>query len=190
MGFPTAKNLKNMLRMNAIKNCPVTVKDLINAETIFGPDVASLKGKTTRSKAAIVRNNEIAVPPELKTQCTNLTLFIDIMFVNGMPMLTGVDDPIRHRACVPLKSRHAEELYDGLDKILRFYNKYGYLVKRIRADNEFRVMLEPIQDNLDVDIELANVGDHVPQAERNNRFLGERLEHATTAYPSRLFLAS
>jgi hypothetical protein len=35
-------------------------------------------------------------------------------------------------------------------------------------------MLEPIQDNLDVDIELANVGNHVPQAEKNNRFLGER----------------
>ena len=131
LGFPTAENLKNMLRMNAIKNCPVTVEDVTNAEKIFGPDVASLKGRTTRSKAAIVRNDEIAVPPELKTQCSNLTLYIDIMFVNGMPMLTGVDDPIRHRACVPLKSRHAEELYDGLDKILRFYNKYGYLVKRI-----------------------------------------------------------
>jgi hypothetical protein len=47
-------------------------------------------------------------------------------------------------------------------------------VKKIRADNEFRGMLEPIQDNLDVNIELANVGNHVPQAERNNRFLGER----------------
>jgi hypothetical protein len=152
----------------------VTVEDVFNAEKIFGPDVASLKGKTARSKAAIVRNDEIVVPPELKTQCTNLTLYIDIMFVNGMPMLTRVDDLIRHRACVPMKSQHADQLYSGLDEILRFYNKHGYLVKRIRADNEFRVMLQPIQDNLDVEIELANVGDHVPQAERNNRFLGER----------------
>ena len=47
-------------------------------------------------------------------------------------------------------------------------------MKTIRADNEFGVLIEPIQDELDVAIELANAGDHVPQAERNNRFLGER----------------
>jgi hypothetical protein len=92
LGLPAAENLKNILRMNAIKNCPVTVEDVTNAEKMFGPDVASLKGRTTRSK------------PELKTQCSNLTFCIDIMFVNGMPMLTGVDDSIRHQACVPLKS--------------------------------------------------------------------------------------
>ena len=44
-------------------------------------------------------------------------------------------------------------------------------------------MLEHIQDNLDVDIELANVGDHVPQAERNNRFLGERFRACYHSLP-------
>ena len=54
------------------------------------------------------------------------------------------------------------------------YNTHGFYVKRIRADNEFRVLMDSIQDDLGVEIELANAGDHVPQAERNNRFLGER----------------
>jgi len=35
-----------LIKMNAIKDCPVTVYDIILAEKIFGPDVASLKGKT------------------------------------------------------------------------------------------------------------------------------------------------
>jgi hypothetical protein len=36
--------------MNAIKNNPVTTKDIEIAEKIFGPDISSLKGKTTRQK--------------------------------------------------------------------------------------------------------------------------------------------
>lgn len=34
--------------------------------------------------------------------------------------------------------------------------------------------MEKIQDDLDVQMNFANVAEHVPQAERNNRFLGER----------------
>jgi hypothetical protein len=81
LGFPTAENFKNMLRMNAIKNCPVTVEDVTNADKLFGPYVASLKGRTTRSKVAIVMNDEIAAPPELKTQCSNITLYIDMWMI-------------------------------------------------------------------------------------------------------------
>ena len=41
--------------MNTIKNCPVTVEDVSIAEKIFGPDVSSLKGKSTRRKPKPVR---------------------------------------------------------------------------------------------------------------------------------------
>jgi len=47
MGAPTLQNYKALLRMNIIKNCPVTTKDVDNAEKIFGPDISTLKGRTT-----------------------------------------------------------------------------------------------------------------------------------------------
>ena len=110
------------------------------------------------------------MPPELKAQCEDLTLYMDIMYVNGMPMMTGVDDPVHYHAsgCVPLKNRKAPELFDGLDKMLCFYNKHGFYVKLLCADNEFQCIMEKIQDDLDVQMNFANVGEHVPQAERNN----------------------
>ena len=110
------------------------------------------------------------------TQCEELTLYqyMDIMFVNGMPMLTGVNDPVHYCACVPLKNRKAPELFNGLDKMLRFYNAHGFYVKLLCADNKFQCIMEKIQDDLDVQMNFANAGEHVPQAERNNRFLGER----------------
>jgi len=46
LGCPSVADLKHIIKMNAIKDCPVTVDDIILAEKIFGPDVASLKGKT------------------------------------------------------------------------------------------------------------------------------------------------
>jgi hypothetical protein len=50
MGCPGAENFKNLLRQNIIMNCPVTVDHVNIAEKIFGPDIGSLKGKTTRKK--------------------------------------------------------------------------------------------------------------------------------------------
>ena len=47
LGYPSINDMKAIIRMNAIKNNPVTTEDVDIAEKIFGPDVATLKGKTT-----------------------------------------------------------------------------------------------------------------------------------------------
>jgi hypothetical protein len=48
LGHPSVSDMKAIIRMNAIKNNPNTTKDIEMAEKIFGPDISSLKGKTTR----------------------------------------------------------------------------------------------------------------------------------------------
>jgi hypothetical protein len=55
VGTPTVENFKSLLRMNVIKNCPVTTEDVNIAEKIFGKDISSLKGKSTRRKPKSVR---------------------------------------------------------------------------------------------------------------------------------------
>ena len=54
LGCPTIQDLKMIVQTNAIRNCPVTLEDInINvSQKIFGEDVASRKGKTTRMKPA------------------------------------------------------------------------------------------------------------------------------------------
>ena len=73
-------------------------------------------------------NDEIEIPSELVANHKNLVYCMDIMFVNGMPMMTGIDKSIRYRALVPLKSQTKEELYTGLDKIFRIYNDAGFTI--------------------------------------------------------------
>ena len=45
VGTPTIKNFKLLIKTNSIKNCPITIDDINNAEKIFGPSLSSLKGK-------------------------------------------------------------------------------------------------------------------------------------------------
>ena len=59
------ENFKALLHMNAIQNCPVTVKDMKIAERIFGPDMPSLKGKSMRRKPKPVRKDLLEIPTEL-----------------------------------------------------------------------------------------------------------------------------
>jgi hypothetical protein len=48
LGYPSEKDFRNMVSSNMITNCPVTPTDISAANKIFGPNVASIKGKTVR----------------------------------------------------------------------------------------------------------------------------------------------
>ena len=46
IGRPGTCLFINIVQRNIIPNCPITPKDTVAAEPIFGPDIGSLKGKT------------------------------------------------------------------------------------------------------------------------------------------------
>jgi len=91
IGTPTIKNFKLLIKTNSIKNCPITIDDINNAEKIFGPSLSSLKGKSTRTKPEIVKNDHIKIPRELVNMNKNIELCIDTMYINKIPMLTAID---------------------------------------------------------------------------------------------------
>jgi hypothetical protein len=100
---------------------------------------------------------------------------MDIMFVNGMPMLTGIVRSIRFRAQIALDNRSEESVYKGIDSIFRLYNNAGFRIKRIHCDQEFRTMMEKVSDEVDIEMNYATASEHVPEAERNNRTIQKRI---------------
>jgi Zinc knuckle len=48
IGRPSMQTFLRILDRNQLANCPVTRRDALNAEIMFGPDLGSLKGKTVR----------------------------------------------------------------------------------------------------------------------------------------------
>jgi hypothetical protein len=82
--------MKAIIWMNAIKNNPVTTEDVNIAEKIFGPDVATLKGKMTHRPPIPIIEDRIEVPRELITTQYSVTLCLDGMKVNDISFLTTI----------------------------------------------------------------------------------------------------
>ena len=183
LGRPSTANFKHILRQNLIKNCPVTIKHVDIAEKIYGPDIGTLKGKSTRPRPKPVTDDLVDVPPEILENHESLTMCIDLMFVNSIAFLTGVDRSVINRSCRYLTNQTADELYKAIDKSLRVYNEAGFTVTDIHCDGQFRPLMDPVADDLNIKMNYATANEHVPEAERNNRVIKERIRAEYNALP-------
>jgi hypothetical protein len=68
-----------------LPNSPVQTVDIKAAEDIFGCDIGSLKGKTVAQGSDHVPRRTDGVPPAIKERYLNVTLPVDIIFLNKMP---------------------------------------------------------------------------------------------------------
>ncbi len=87
IGNPTKQEFVGMVREKLITNCPVTVQDVHKANQIFGPDLADLRGKTTRTKPEHVRVDYVKITGDFIKMHKYVTLVADVLFVNGLPFL-------------------------------------------------------------------------------------------------------
>ena len=85
MQYPSIPDYKNMIRYQMIKNCPVTVDDVLAMEEIFGPSVLTLKGKTVRRKSLKVKTDEYFTPPPVVDKYrSNVIVEADVIYVSTL----------------------------------------------------------------------------------------------------------
>ena len=84
-----------MVRADIIPNCPVILDYIKNYNTIFGPDVTSLKGKMSRRKPKPVVSNYVKIPKDILQLHKTVLLAADIMFVNGMALLVSISRHVK-----------------------------------------------------------------------------------------------
>ena len=77
-------------KINHIKDYPVTVDDIILAQKIFGPDVASLKGKTVQHTTKCVVADIIEIQRGLIAAEEEMELCIETFFINHLPFLATI----------------------------------------------------------------------------------------------------
>ena len=155
VGAPTADNFKYMLKAGAIINCPVKSSHVDLAKRIFGEDIATLKGKSTRNRSPAVTVDQIEVPKELIAKNQDLELHIDVMYVNQEAFLTSIDMPVRFRTANYMDKVNKDHFYTALDRVLRKYNAAGFYVRHIHADSEFQPIMDEVKDGLDVTVHVA-----------------------------------
>ena len=57
IAHPTKREFAGMVREQLLTDCPVTVRDVDNANQIFGPDLTNLRGKMTRTNRNTFESN-------------------------------------------------------------------------------------------------------------------------------------
>ena len=69
--------------------------------------MATFKGKSTRPKHKPVIEDWIELPREIMSKHAEVELCMDIMFINGVKLMTAIDRTIRFRSVVPVQSRES-----------------------------------------------------------------------------------
>jgi hypothetical protein len=137
IGTPTIESFKALIKMNAIKICPVTTEDVNNAKKIFETNMSSLRGKSTRRKSTPVREDSIEIPEELILQSREIDLCIDIMYANKCGLLTTINRTIQFRSAFPFENRTHEEYYCVLDMVLHCITVQDSTLKQYIATGNF-----------------------------------------------------
>ena len=95
VGRPSDKDLIKILKASSLPNCPVTPRDVIIANKLFGPDIGTLKGKTTRRGPPIVDSAMSVDTTSILEHYGEITLCVDLMYVNKVPSLVTLSRNIK-----------------------------------------------------------------------------------------------
>ena len=139
---------------------------------------ATVKGKTTRQCPHKLVSDMVSIPHKLcNTQC-DVCLYIDIMYINGMPFLTTISKNIKYCTAMWVADQTAPTIASLVESILKLYQWASFQVTEVCANREFKQVLQVLQDNgLSFMTNLANTQEHVPEAEAecNNHILKEHI---------------
>eukprot|EP00934_Nitzschia_sp_Nitz4_P008987 Nitzschia sp. Nitz4//scaffold353_size16344//11151//16190//NITZ4_008865-RA/size16344-processed-gene-0.13-mRNA-1//1//CDS//3329548925//8977//frame0 len=193
IGRPNIRDFENVIRQNAIPNCPVTIRDIRMAEDIFGPDIGSLKGKTTRRKPHRIRTDFIQLlPASVMQHYRRVTICGDLMHVNGVMMLITVSRNIKFHTVSIVNNKRTSTLLNQFKQINKVYRRAGFECEAALLDGAF----EPLRDGLGelgITLNTTSRDEHVGEAERAIRTIKERMRaiHNTLPFkklPTRLLI--
>ena len=172
IGRPSEKEFLTILQNNLIRNCPVTSDDARRALKIYGPDVATLKGKTVKKQNQGIPNYQAyQIPAPIIAQYNNVRLFIDIFWVNGSPYFHTISEWIKFRTVAAIPNRNRKTLLMEIKVIINMYETRGFNIMRVEGDQEFECTAHGL---LPHQINIADADNHVHKVERSIRTIKER----------------
>ena len=177
---PSTRDFNALVRLNMIPDCPITPENIKHADSLFGPDLATVRGKTVRRKPTRVVTDYVDIPRTLIDINKKVTLAVDVMFVNSVPFLVSVSRTINLITIEHAPKCSATKLGELIHRIARVYARAGFSIQTVLMDNEFE-KLKDLVPMLDLNIPAAS--EHVGEIERKIRVIKERTRGLTSTLP-------
>ena len=181
MGF-SLKGLLNEIDNGTIRNNPITRRAARIAESIYGPCVANLMGKTTYRIGAPALTEIQDVPTSIIERYKDVILEMDVLFVNGLRFLHTISTSIKYRTTQFLLNAKAETLLACLLAVCSAYATRGFKIRQVNADGQFKPLKN---DAIKAGIPLNTTAEdeHVKVIERSVRTLKERSRARVNSMP-------
>ena len=182
IGWPSTTTFKRIVAQNMLRNCPITVDDILRAEAIFGKPTPLCKGKMTKISSSTIKLQKIPLPLPISQYHQRIQLYIDIFFVNRVPFFHTKSGKINFITSQALYGRSARQIIDGLNIVQQIYKNRGFIITDIHGDNEFdkNKLREHI---MPTNLQICAADEHVPIVERSIRTLKERARSGTHSIP-------
>lgn len=171
IGQPPLRKAIEILR--ATKNAPVSEKDLVRADDIWGPRISYLKGVTTKHTTAPARTDTVPAP----LVPVDVTMEVDIFFVKKQPFLIGILLPLDYCMVKPLGKvggRVASAIAKGLIEMVDKAKSRNFVVGSISSDNEGGIAKQATAQQLHeygIELSFCGAGQHCPHIERRVQFV-------------------
>ena len=177
VGCSSDKDFIKILKTSSLPNCPVTPRDVVIANKLFGPDIGALKGKTTRRNPPIVDSPvSVDITPILKFYW-EVTLCVDLMYVNKIPLLVTLFGTVE-----AVMDRKEATLYKSIANVATLYRKAGFKVTTALMDGEF-VSLRGGLAEIGVTLNETSRDEHVGDIEQYIRTVKEWMRSIYNTMP-------
>jgi hypothetical protein len=180
VGYPSPADFTNMVRANMIRNCPATPTDITTSNKIFGPDVASLIGKTVRQQPAPVLTDYVEIPQPIIDLNKDVNLAADVMFVCGLCFMDSTSRTLKFTTIEHVPRRTKPMLVKSLNKVFNIYNSRNFKVITALVDREFEPLWSQIHGTV---LNTTAASEHVPDIERQIRVIKERARAIVSTLP-------
>ncbi|VEU43169.1 unnamed protein product, partial [Pseudo-nitzschia multistriata] len=184
LGFPSVKAYLHMIDNNLIMNCPVTRRDVLMAEDIYGVNTNIVKGKTVRRRPTHTREDIEPVPAAILKRYRKVTLGIDVYTVNGIKFFRSISRHINFRTSRTIPDAKMETLLSCVKSTIGLYAARGFVVVQLMGDNEFNCLKDPLLElSPPVKFHGAAPNAHEPFIERDNRTSKEQVRCTFASVP-------
>jgi len=166
IGCPSTVDYIKYVEQGLIPNCPITKEYIIHAKDILGPNLGSLKGKNTRKRperATIYSLDNL--PNELLAEHRNVTLLIDIMYINEIPFMMTTSWAIHFGTAEMIENETKATIIISLQQIIDTYHGSGFKIKHILGDRQFECIRSHMERQ-GIDLNITGRDEHVPEIER------------------------